>query len=75
MSKESRNLAEESILSRSSLTTGGASSVIRARLVKPMIAFMGVRISWDIRDRKSDFALLVSSAFSNFRRIIFVFIL
>ena len=30
--------------------------------VRPMIAFMGVRISWDMVERKSVFALLADSA-------------
>ena len=46
-----------------------------ARLVRPIIAFMGVRISWDMRERKSDLARLVSSAFSSLTRMMRVFIL
>ena len=33
-------------------------------LVKPIMAFMGVRISWDILERKSDLACVALSAFS-----------
>lgn len=41
-----------------------------ATLDSPMMAFMGVRISWDMRERKSAFAWPVSSAFSSLSAII-----
>ena len=39
-----------------------SSSFFSAIAVSPMIAFIGVRISWDIVERKSVFALLAASA-------------
>ncbi len=37
---------------------------LRARSVKPMMAFIGVRMSWLMLKRKYDFALLAASASS-----------
>ena len=53
-------------------TKGVVSPDMRVRLVSPIIAFMGVLISWLMRDRKSDLAWLVSSAFFSFNWIILV---
>jgi len=46
------------------LRCSGFSSVSRMRSAKPIMAFMGVRISWLILARKSDFALAADSAIS-----------
>ncbi len=42
--------------------SSGFTSVLNARSVKPMMAFMGVRISWLMFARKSAFALFAISA-------------
>ena len=60
----SRNLAEFSTLSRQSRTRSGSSHDSLAMESIPMIAFMGVRMSWDMRERKSDLARLARSAIS-----------
>ena len=44
-------------------------------VVMPMTAFMGVRISWLIRERKSDFARLACSAAVRASLMIFLFLL
>ena len=59
----SRNLAEFSTLSRQSHTRSGSSHDSLAMESIPMIAFMGVRMSWDMRERKSDLARLARSVF------------
>ena len=60
----SRNLAEFSTLSRQSRTRSGSSHDSLAMESIPMIAFMAVRMSWDMRERKSDLARLARSAIS-----------
>ena len=45
---------------------GVASPDSDATLESPMMAFIGVRISWDMRERKSVFARPISSTFSSF---------
>ena len=67
---ESRNWADVLILSRSERMAGVASPDSDATFDSPMMAFMGVRISWDMRERKSAFAWPVSSAFSSLSAII-----
>ena len=50
------------IFLRLSATASWSLRFFSAIVVSPMIAFIGVRISWDIVDRKSVFALLAASA-------------
>ena len=44
------------IFSRHSFILPGSSACCRAMFVKPMMTFIGVRISCDMRERNSDFA-------------------
>ena len=55
------------ILSRRSAWRGVTPSR-RIRWVMPMMAFIGVRISWDMLARKALLATLAASAFSALRR-------
>ena len=60
----SRCLLEVFIFSRQSLIFSGDSRLAWAIVVMPMIAFMGVRISWDMEERKlvlAAFATLAAS--------------
>ena len=50
------------IFLRFSFTASRSPRFFSAIVVSPMIAFMGVRISWDMVERKSVFALLADSA-------------
>ena len=50
------------IFRRFSLTASVSPRFFSAIVVRPMIAFIGVRISWDIVERKSVFALLAEAA-------------
>ena len=54
--------AEDPICSRYSLVSSGVSGSCRAMLSRPMIAFIGVRISWLMLDRNAVFARFASSA-------------
>ena len=58
-----RWLLARPIFLRLSLTASRSPRFFSAIVVKPMIAFIGVRISWDMVERKSVFALLADSAF------------
>ena len=58
--KFSRYTLELLICSRFSLISPLTSSFSRVNVVKPMIPFIGVRISWLTRWRNSDFALFAS---------------
>ena len=58
----SRCRALSPIFSRYSRVWGRRVSSFRARLFRPMMAFMGVRISWLMLDRKAVLALLACSA-------------
>ena len=60
----SRYWEERSIFLRQSSTLSGSSFSLMAIPVIPMIAFIGVRISWDMRERKSLLARLAKSYFS-----------
>ena len=48
--------------SRYSFTRTGLSACFSARVTKPVIAFIGVRMSWLMFDKKRDFALFAFSA-------------
>ena len=50
------------IFRRFSPTDAGSPRFFSAIVVSPMIAFIGVRISWDIVERKSVFALFAVAA-------------
>ena len=50
------------IFRRLSLTDSVSPGFFSAIVVRPMIAFIGVRISWDIVERKSVFALFAAAA-------------
>ena len=63
---DSRNWADMLIFSRLERMDGVASPDSDATLESPMMAFIGVRISWDMRERKSVFARPISSTFSSF---------
>ena len=54
--KPSKCLDEAEILPRQSLIFKGSSRCIPAIVVMPMMAFIGVRISWDILNKNRDFA-------------------
>ena len=54
--------ADTPIFSRCSLVFCGISGSLKAILSRPMMAFIGVRISWLILERKEVLALLASSA-------------
>ena len=58
----SRCLPDTSILPRQSRTRSGALRFARAIAVMPIIAFMGVRISWDMEERKSVLAEFATRA-------------
>ena len=60
--KDKRYCVEVSIFARHSDTFFSSPTTLCAILVIPTIAFIGVRISWDIRDKNSVFALLAISA-------------
>ena len=62
--RASRWLLDILIFSRQSSTRSGSWLWDMAMAVIPMIAFMGVRISWDIWARKLLFASLASLAVS-----------
>ena len=57
---DSRNWADMLIFSRLERMDGVASPDSDATLESPMMAFIGVRISWDMRERKSVFARPIS---------------
>ena len=61
----SRCRALPPIFSRYSRVRSEMAGSLRARLLRPMMAFMGVRISWLMFERKAVFALLASSAASS----------
>jgi len=63
--RDSRYWEEDSIFFKFVSTRSGSRSSIQVRFASPMIAFMGVRISWLILDRNSPLALLWASAFSS----------
>ena len=52
------------IFSRRSFILPGSSACCRAMFVKPMMTFIGVRISCDMRERNSDFASFARRAAS-----------
>ena len=60
----SRCLLAEVIFPRHSVSFSGSCRWVPAMAVMPMMAFMGVRMSWDIRERKSVLALLARLAAS-----------
>ena len=62
LTRLSRCLEDTDIFFRQSATLSLSSKWAAARAVIPVIAFMGVRISWLMADRNSLFALLASSA-------------
>ena len=51
-----------------SRTLSGFSASLASSTVKPMMAFMGVRMSWDILDRKALFASLARLAWDSASR-------
>ena len=53
------------ILTRFICAFSGSEGILSVKSVSPTIAFIGVRISWLIRDRKSLLARLPASALSN----------
>ena len=53
-------------MARSSFTSSGTPSAVPASSASPTMAFIGVRISWFMRDRNSLFDLLAASASSTF---------
>ena len=53
-----RCVLEDLILFRYSSTFSGWSRRLAARVVKPTMAFMGVRMSWDMFERKALLAAL-----------------
>ncbi len=63
--RDSRCLPAVVIFARQSLILSLSSICVSAIAVSPIIAFIGVRISWDIRERKSILALLALSASRN----------
>ena len=60
------------IFFRQERTLGGLSRLLMARLVIPIIPFIGVRISWLILERNSFFALLERSAEARARSAVFL---
>ena len=66
----SRWLLASPILCKLSLTMAGSSTLRCAMVVSPRIAFMGVRMSWDMAERKSLLARFAASASfaASFRR-------
>ena len=52
------------IFSRHSFIFPGSSACCKAMFVKPMMTFIGVRISCDMRERNSDFASFARRATS-----------
>ena len=58
----SRWLLDSMIFARQSSTFSGCPSFMRASSVMPMMAFIGVRMSWLMRERKSLLALLAATA-------------
>ena len=56
------------ILSRQSCTRAFSSIWLRAMVVMPIMAFIGVRMSWDMLERKRLLASLARSAFSSASR-------
>ena len=60
--KESRNREEIPIFERQSATCSSSPMAWAAMALIPMMAFMGVRISWLMRERKSDLAAFACSA-------------
>ena len=58
----SKWLLDSVIFARQSSTFSGCPSFMRASSVMPMMAFIGVRISWLMRERKSLLALLAATA-------------
>ena len=62
MTKFSRYTLDDSIFSRQSSVFTGSFTTLLAMVVMPLMAFMGVRISWDMRERKSVLARLTASA-------------
>lgn len=69
LTKESWNWEARAILSMHSLRRSGSPAFFLAIAVRPMMALMGVRISWDMRDKKTLLARLASSACSFLRLI------
>ena len=69
LTKESWNWEARAILSMHSLRRSGSRAFFLAIAVRPMMALMGVRISWDMRDKKTLLARLASSACSFLRLI------
>ena len=59
---DSRKREEMPILEMQSATCSSSPMCWAAMVLIPMIAFMGVRISWLMRERKSDLAALACSA-------------
>ena len=57
-----RLMADTPIFCRQSEILASLPRLAAAMAVMPIIAFIGVRISWDIREIKSDFARLASRA-------------
>ena len=62
--RDRRNRPETSSLARQSAAAAGSSSCWNARVAMPRMAFMGVRISWLIRERNSLLAALACSAWA-----------
>ena len=62
LSSDKRYLDEVSILSKQSFTRTGSSIFNLPMVLIPIIAFIGVLISWLILERKSDLALLAAFA-------------
>ena len=60
--RDSRYLDEASIFRKQSWTLGVSSIFICPMVLIPIMAFMGVLISWLILDRKSDLALFAALA-------------
>ena len=63
--RESRWLEELMIFLRYSCTRSRLSMFVSASVVKPIMAFMGVRMSWDMLERKSVLARLAAFAASS----------
>ena len=61
----SKCLALSPIFSKHSLVSGSRFVFLSARLSRPIMAFIGVRISWLILDKKAVFALFACSAASS----------